>query len=79
MKIDCNPYRTSLDKAHPLFEKYKDDKGQACNIISSTSHIPLLAVVEYALLFIWPGEEKLENLKKRLIEFYKYTEIVSYL
>lgn len=78
MKVDCEAYRAALDKCLHVFEKYQEDKTNACTIIGVSGHIPLIAVVEYALAFIWPEESSLKLMRDRLIRFYDYDEVVTF-
>lgn len=74
MKIDCNPYKNSLDKLlHMMIDK--QDPSRQVGFVSAASHIPAIVVCSYMLAFIYPDHADLKDSYEALKKFYRYTEV----
>lgn len=76
MYLNTNLYFSSLEAIKPQLLDHKGDVCRRCTEMSIATHIPLLAVVLYAIKeeVLGPLPELLA-LKESLIKFYKYTKV----
>lgn len=74
MKIDCNPYKNSLDKLLHMM-KDKQDPVREMAFVSSCSYIPVIVVCSYMIQFLYPDNAGLKESFEELKKFYRYTEV----
>ncbi len=77
MKVDCNPYKNSLDKLLHMM-KDKQDPSREIGFVSSASHIPAIVVCVYMLTYVYPNHPDLKESYESIKKFYRYTEVVHF-
>lgn len=77
MKIDCNKYVRTLRSLRPMLMSFADDPDQGVGEIAVSTMVPLIVVIEWAMLPQNMGSiPELVEAHARIKEFYGYTEIV---
>jgi hypothetical protein len=80
MIVDCNRYLYALRKCKNTIENIRLREitdTDLCQSLSLSTSIPLIVVCVY-LMDQYGASRELTDLKHRLIEFYKYKEIIPF-
>ena len=78
MRIDLRVFQNALYKMSHSLVTTEAKKSSKASEMSAITHIPALAVCEYMLLFIYPNDTSLIEMRKTLIDFYGYDEIITF-
>lgn len=77
MKVDCRPYKASLDKlTHMMTEK--TDPRREIGFVAAASYVPAIVVCAYMLRYVYPNHPDLKNAYEELKSFYKYVEVIQF-
>ena len=80
MRLNPNDFRTTLDAIGPELKSTRDTPERRCSEAAVNTHVPLLAVVLYALRPEVLGEvPRLRELAATLTKFYRYSVVVPWL